>query len=141
MKQSDSCGIPSCDPRIGHFDALAADWDTKGRSGGEMVAFLRKHADLLGLVLGQNLLEVGCGTGKTTAWLAAQVAPGGRTTAVDFSSEMIQRARQKGIDAEFRCADACSDELGRGCYDVFFASTAFRISATNWLPCATCCCR
>ena len=125
MKQSDSCGIPSCDPRIGHFDALAADWDTKGRSGGEMVAFLCKHSKLLGLVSGQNLLEVGCGTGKTTAWLAAQVAPGGRTTAVDFSPEMIQQARQKGIDAEFRCADACSDELGRSCYDAILCLHSF----------------
>jgi len=124
MNKRTSCGVSSCDPRIEYFDALAAGWDTEGASGGEMIAFLRKHGKLLGLVPGQNLLEVGCGTGKTTAWLAAQVAPG-RTTAVDFSPEMIQQARQKGIDAEFHCADACSDDLGRNCYDVILCFHSF----------------
>ncbi|NLF33281.1 MAG: class I SAM-dependent methyltransferase, partial [Planctomycetes bacterium] len=82
-----------------------------------MTERLSEHADMLGLRPGQALLEVGCGTGKTTAWLAAQVAPG-RVTAIDFASEMIARAKGKGIDADFACLDVCRDDLGCARYDV-----------------------
>ncbi|MEO8591554.1 MAG: methyltransferase domain-containing protein [Flavobacteriales bacterium] len=37
-------------------------------------------------------LEIGCGTGKNTAWLATQCA---QITAVDFSTGMLERAREK----------------------------------------------
>jgi ubiquinone/menaquinone biosynthesis C-methylase UbiE len=40
----------------------------------------------------RNGLEIGCGTGKNTEWLAEK---GGRLTAVDFSEEMLARAREK----------------------------------------------
>ncbi|HVG14385.1 MAG TPA: methyltransferase domain-containing protein [Chitinophagaceae bacterium] len=38
-------------------------------------------------------LEIGCGTGKNTEWLAAK----GSVTAVDFSEEMLQKAKEKNI--------------------------------------------
>ncbi|OON65871.1 class I SAM-dependent methyltransferase [Hymenobacter sp. CRA2] len=37
-------------------------------------------------------IELGCGTGKNTEWLAAQV---GQLTAVDFSAAMMEQARRK----------------------------------------------
>ncbi len=112
------------DPRIAYFDALAEDWDHQEPSAETMVSRMRQHRDLLALKAGEDLLEVGCGTGKTTAWLARQVAPG-RVTAVDFSAAMIDRARAKGIDAEFLCADVCEADLGRGRYDVVLCFHAF----------------
>ena len=39
-----------------------------------------------------EIIELGCGTGKNTAWLARQAA---HLTAVDFSPEMLRRAQQK----------------------------------------------
>jgi len=112
------------DPRIAYFDALAAAWDREEPSAETMIARLTHHADLLALRAGQDLLEVGCGTGKTTAWLAERVAPG-RVTGVDFAPEMVARAAAKGIDADFACLDVCDGDLGRNRYDVVLCFHSF----------------
>ncbi|NEU09274.1 class I SAM-dependent methyltransferase [Flavihumibacter sp. R14] len=51
-----------------------------------------------------HILEIGCGTGKNTAWLAGHCQ---ELTALDFSEGMLRRARQKISDAKvnFRQAD------------------------------------
>jgi ubiquinone/menaquinone biosynthesis C-methylase UbiE len=46
----------------------------------------------LGDVAGLNVLELGCGTGRHTEWLAAH---GAIVTAVDFSAGMLAEARRK----------------------------------------------
>jgi SAM-dependent methyltransferase len=115
--------MTDADPRIAYFDALAAGWDDA--AGGPAAAGrLASHADLLGLRAGQRLLEVGCGTGKSTAWLAAQVAPG-RVTAIDFAPQMLAKAAAKGIDADFAPLDACADDLGQRRYDVILCFHSF----------------
>ncbi len=40
----------------------------------------------------EHVLEIGCGTGKNTGWLAAKAK---QVTAVDFSEEMLSKAKQK----------------------------------------------
>lgn len=112
------------DPRIAYFDAIAAEWDDEEPSVQTMTAGLAGRAALLKLQAGQDLLEVGCGTGKTTAWLAAQVAPG-RVTAIDFAPEMVAHAQAKGIDAEFRVVDICSLQSDLGPFDVVLCFHAF----------------
>ena len=46
----------------------------------------------LGAVRGLDVVDLGCGTGRHTAWLAEA---GARVTALDFSDGMIERARRK----------------------------------------------
>jgi hypothetical protein len=41
-------------------------------------AMHRRHIERLGVRPGARTLEVGCGNGSMSAWLAARVAPGGR---------------------------------------------------------------
>lgn len=51
-----------------------------------------------------KILEIGCGTGKNTSWLAGSAT---HVTAVDFSPEMLQVARQKATseNIDFKQAD------------------------------------
>lgn len=51
-----------------------------------------------------TVLDLGCGTGRHTAWLAAA---GARVTAIDFSPEMLAVARRKtsGVDVTFLTHD------------------------------------
>lgn len=61
-----------------------------------------KTRDLEGIALRETLgaldielcLEIGCGTGKNSSWLAEKVST---LTAVDLSEEMLSRARQKVV--------------------------------------------
>lgn len=52
--------------------------------------FLRK----IGLSPGMNVLEIGCGTGEMSVWLAKQVLPNGKVIAIDNSSEQIRISRE-----------------------------------------------
>jgi ubiquinone/menaquinone biosynthesis C-methylase UbiE len=71
-----------------------------------------KTRDLEGIALRKSLekisfsrcLEIGCGTGKNTAWLVERAA---QITAVDLSEEMLARAKQKiaASNVEFKQAD------------------------------------
>ena len=112
------------DPRIAFFDALASEWDSEEPSAATMAAAMERNAELLSLQPGAAMLEVGCGTGKTTAWLAGRVAPA-RVTAIDFAPAMVARARAKGIDADFACMDVCRDSPGRDRYDVILCFHSF----------------
>jgi ubiquinone/menaquinone biosynthesis C-methylase UbiE len=51
-----------------------------------------------------NCLEIGCGTGKNTEWFSQKAE---RVTAVDFSNEMLAKAKSKIISdkVEFKQAD------------------------------------
>lgn len=64
--------------------------------------FTQGHILKNGLDSGMKVLDVGCGAGVMTAWLAQQVGPTGKVVAVDNSKEQLgvtQRRLQKlGLD-------------------------------------------
>jgi ubiquinone/menaquinone biosynthesis C-methylase UbiE len=78
----------------------------------------------LGLAPGQDLVEIGCGTGQLTGWLASVVAPG-RVVAIDFSAAMLAEARRRNVPAEFWQLDICGDSLGTDRFDVALCFNAF----------------
>jgi SAM-dependent methyltransferase len=49
----------------------------------------RRHIEALGIGRGARALEVGCGNGSISAWLAACVAPDGQVLAVDLELSLI----------------------------------------------------
>src|SRR6478736_9945272 len=62
----------------------------------------------LGEIPFDNCLEIGCGTGKNTAWLITKAK---HITAVDLSEEMLAKAREKinNNNVEFIQADITAD--------------------------------
>jgi ubiquinone/menaquinone biosynthesis C-methylase UbiE len=117
-------GNLTSDPRIGFFDGLAEQWDVSGQSPAETVETIKRHAHRLRLAPGNCVLEVGCGTGQLTGWLADQVRPG-KVVGVDFSREMLRLAKAKGIAATFLHADVCKDVPGNTEFDLALCFHSF----------------
>jgi SAM-dependent methyltransferase len=71
---------------------------------------------------GERVLDVGCGTGTTTAELARAVGPGGHVTGVDISDTLIGAARAQNLsNATFEVADAASHRFATGSFDLVFS--------------------
>ena len=49
----------------------------------------RRHLESLGIGEGTRALEVGCGNGSISAWLAERVGPGGHVVAVDLDLSLV----------------------------------------------------
>jgi SAM-dependent methyltransferase len=52
----------------------------------------RRHVEELGIAPGARTLEVGCGNGSISAWLAGRVAPAGKAVAVDLDLSLVDAA-------------------------------------------------
>jgi len=71
---------------------------------------------------GETVLDVGCGTGGTTAELAKAVGAGGHVLGVDISAPLIAAARgQKLGNATFEAADATTFPFASGAFDLVFS--------------------
>ena len=74
----------------------------------------RRLLDRLGVAPGARTLEVGCGNGSVSAWLAGRVGPTGRAVAVDLDLSLT--ADVCGV--EFRQADILAGPVAPGGFDV-----------------------
>lgn len=107
------------------FDSMAASYDAwydtlRGRTYDTLE---KKVVDKLlpPVTRGNELLDVGCGTGHWSAFFAGQ---GFRVTGVDVSEKMINIARSKVIPgAAFQVADADELPFEDGWFDVVAAIT------------------
>ncbi|HEX5502823.1 MAG TPA: class I SAM-dependent methyltransferase [Thermomicrobiales bacterium] len=97
------------------YDAWAATYDTDRNATRDLDRAVTE-ATLSGLRCG-TIIELGCGTGKNTAFLARL---GTRVLALDFSRAMLARARRKvsaahvgfavaDLTAPWPCADRAAD--------------------------------
>ena len=88
--------------------------------------FTRAFLDRAGLAPGMSVLDVGCGSGTVSLWLAERVGPGGRVLGVDASPDQVavarEGARAQGLaQAEFRpLAAEALDRLDER-FDLVFA--------------------
>lgn len=120
-------------------DALSAAFDRGSAAYDRLVAaspgyhaHLRRSARRLGLPeegRGLRVLDLGCGTGASTAALLA-AAPHARITGVDASGGMLDRAKAKsglaGVDFVHAPVEELADRLRPGSFDAVFAGYLFR---------------
>jgi SAM-dependent methyltransferase len=78
----------------------------------------RRHLEKLGIGPGARTLEVGCGNGSMSAWLAGRVAPHGGAVAVDLDLSLVN-ADEPGL--EFRQADILAGRVEPGGFDLVTA--------------------
>ena len=110
------------------FDAQAqADWAAPDYTHQERAKIAEVFHSLPSLV-GQTVLEPGCGTGRLTWILAERVGPLGRVLAMDISPQMVQKAQAKvgGLsNVHLRCASMESCALPWGEVDLVFCHQVF----------------
>jgi SAM-dependent methyltransferase len=79
----------------------------------------RRHLEALGVGPGARALEVGCGNGSVSAWLAGRVRPGGQAVAVDIDLSLCDADAAPGL--EFRQGDIIAAPVEPADFDVVTA--------------------
>ena len=109
----------------------AAYW--KGRGGEGWLASYERIARTVGSfgkaaleaaapAPGEQVLDIGCGTGGTTAELARAVGPTGHVLGVDISDVLVEAARAERVDnATFVVGDAATHPFKPAGYDLVFS--------------------
>jgi len=91
------------------WDALAGYWDEQVEAGETWQRHLIQPCveRLLELRSGERVLEIACGNGEFARRMAEL---GGSVLATDFSEGMLERARARGGEVEYRRVDATDEE-------------------------------
>ncbi len=75
-----------------YFDQLAERWDELRATNPSKIRRLVNMADF---GAGDRVLDIGCGTGILVSYVKKIIGDTGRITAVDFSANMIAKAKEK----------------------------------------------
>jgi ubiquinone/menaquinone biosynthesis C-methylase UbiE len=106
--------------------------------------FGERTVDRLGLRLGENVLDVCCGTGASALPAAVRVAPTGQVTAVDLSERLLKLCRAKAAkqgltNVEARLGDMEHLEFSDESFDavvcvfgLFFANDMTQVASRLW---------
>src|SRR5206468_4098508 len=79
----------------------------------------RRHIEALEIIKpGARTLEVGCGNGSISAWLADRVSPGGTAVAFDLDLSLIE---VRAPNLELRQGDIVAGPVERGSFDLVTA--------------------
>ena len=79
------------------YNDWAETYDTDQNRTRDLAAEILRRANLS--LAGRKVIEVGCGTGRNTVWLAARAA---EIVGLDFSEAMLSRARDRVNDPRVR---------------------------------------
>jgi ubiquinone/menaquinone biosynthesis C-methylase UbiE len=94
-------GQPSNKPEIAAaYDQWAKTYDTDQNRTRDLAGQVLRQANLN--FADRKVIEVGCGTGRNTEWLTRAAAGARDIVALDFSEEMLARARERVRDPRVR---------------------------------------
>jgi malonyl-CoA O-methyltransferase len=82
------------------YNEWAETYDSDQNPTRDLAGSVLRQLDLD--LVGRSVIEVGCGTGRNTEWLARPAAGSTNIVAVDFSEEMLARARTRVNDRRVR---------------------------------------
>jgi len=82
------------------YNEWAETYDTVDNRTRDLAAAVLRQSDLN--FAGRKVIEVGCGTGRNTEWLSRLAAGPREIVALDFSEEMLARARERVRDPRVR---------------------------------------
>jgi demethylmenaquinone methyltransferase/2-methoxy-6-polyprenyl-1,4-benzoquinol methylase len=90
------------------FDRIAGVYDRLNTvmTAGLHHQWRRRAADLAALKPGARALDVATGTGDLALELARRVMPGGEVVGIDFAERMLELARAKAPEIDFRVGNA-----------------------------------
>ena len=127
-----------------YWNGIAPDWVAAGEAAwsaapawGNWSAPEAELGLLPADMTGMAAIELGCGTGYVSAWMARR---GARVTAVDLSAAQLATARrlaaQHGLDIDFREANAEATGLPAGAFDVAISEygAATWCDPDLWIP-------
>jgi SAM-dependent methyltransferase len=82
--------------------------------------------DRLELLPGQRVVDLGCGSGRTTLELASRVGPDGEVVGIDIAAEMLARGRERAAqlrtgNIQFLHADVQAHDLGEARFDAAYS--------------------
>lgn len=75
------------------FDAIADTWDSNEKLS--IPDRINRFLDEICIFPGENILDLGTGTGVLIPYMARLTGPRGCVTAVDFSPKMLEHAKEK----------------------------------------------
>ena len=75
----------------------------------------RRYIESLGISRDARVLEVGCGNGSMSVWMAEHVAPDGHVIALDLDLSLVVNAQARGV--EFRQGDIVTGPVDPGRFD------------------------
>jgi SAM-dependent methyltransferase len=107
-----------------YWQARAPEWiEAVGTTAIVLDPYGEAAMDRLALGPGERVLDIGCGTGETTAALASRVGPDGSALGVDIAPDMIATSQDRNRDsaATFAVADVQVDDLGGQRFDAAFS--------------------
>ena len=104
------------------------DWLVWAYTLGREAQLRERTLDVAGVIAGETVLDVCCGTGTLALAAKRRVGAGGSAYWIDASEEMIDRARAKsashGLRVTFEVAAAQSLPFGDAAFDVVLCSLA-----------------
>ncbi|MBI5219861.1 MAG: methyltransferase domain-containing protein [Bacteroidia bacterium] len=113
------------------YDSLTGPFKKKYKEAG-----IKK----LSPIAGENILEIGFGTGQDIISIARKIGDSGKVTGIDISPEMLKITREKIRKesllsrVELQCADATKLNFSDGSFDAVLLSFTLEFFPTKEIP-------